>query len=67
MKEAMFEDLGRKMVVHDSDDDDDSDLVSRIINAPAATIAKVSAVVVVVVSVAIGVYFAWRLKITRAV
>lgn len=58
MKENMFQ--VEKLDVYDSDEEDDKDIISRVINAPAKTLIRASAGIVLIAGVLIGVYFAYQ-------
>ena len=57
MKERMFQEA--KYDDHDSDEDDDTDIISRVINAKTETIIKVTSWTVAGIGVAIGLYLAF--------
>lgn len=57
MRENMF--AVDKLEDHDSDEEDDTDLVSRVINAKTETLVRVTSGIVLGLSVAIGIYLAW--------
>lgn len=62
MKDSMFE-KDKKFDGYDSDDEDDQDLVSRIINAPSEVLIKWGTGVCAVLVVAIGLvvaYWYWK-------
>ncbi|XP_059096049.1 uncharacterized protein LOC131890667 [Tigriopus californicus] len=58
MKDSMFDQ--DKLDNHDSDDEDDQDLFSRVINAPQRTLIRATAVFTLVTSVILGIFFAWK-------
>ena len=57
MKENMF--AVDKLEDGDSDEEDDTDLVSRVINAKTETLVRVTSGIVLGLSLAIGLYLAW--------
>ncbi|CAM6053922.1 unnamed protein product [Sphagnum tenellum] len=61
MKDSVF-DRKKTLDEHDSDEEEDEDLVSRVINAPLRVLAKALAGSVVVVAVVAGLYQAWSGK-----
>ena len=61
MKNNMFEQ--ERFDDHDSDEDDDKDLFSRVINAPTKTLLRATAGFVLAATVLIGMYFAWKNKV----
>ncbi len=59
MRDSMFEDPNRRMDDRDSDEEAaDTDLLSRIVNAPAADLLRAAAGAAVCAGVAAGVYLA---------
>lgn len=61
MKDAMF--AVEKLDDYDSDEEEDKDIISRIINAPTKVLIKASAGIVLFTGVVIGIYFAWKAKL----
>lgn len=61
MKDNMFEQ--EVFDDHDSDMDDDTDYLSRVINAPTRTLLRATAGIVLAASIFIGMYFAWTNKV----
>ena len=58
MKDSMFDDRGA-FDRRDSDEEDDADLVSRVINAPAATLRRAAGAAAAVAAVAAAAWVAW--------
>ncbi len=63
MRDSMFDDPNKKMDDHDSDMEDDTDLFSRVINAPSKDIVRAAGVAAAAVGVAAGAYLCVEHKI----
>ena len=61
MKDSMFE-AGQKFDDYDSDEEEDKDLFSRIINAPKESLIRWTAGLLAALGAVVGIFVAYKIK-----